>query len=78
MKRLLPLLALATAAEAEMPGAAVPILNSASKVCRADAGSEANLIVDFTQILCSLGFRLWHGTGDSRIHIVLNDGATKA
>ncbi len=37
-----------------------------------------DLIVDFNHILCSLSYSLWHGTGGSRIFIVLNGETTEA
>lgn len=33
-------------------------------------------IVDFNEVMCSLNYSLWHGSGGSLIHLVLDDAAS--
>jgi len=35
-------------------------------------GEKDDMVVDFNHILCSLNYSLWHGTGGSIIHLVVN------
>ncbi|WP_108485178.1 hypothetical protein [Oceaniglobus ichthyenteri] len=35
-------------------------------------GEKNDTIVDFNHILCSLNYSLWHGTGGSILHLVVN------